>query len=117
MDRETSLRKLYAAFNDRDIDAALAGMVADVDWPNAWEGGRVVGHDEVRAYWTRQWTEIDSSAEPLAITARRDGRVDVRVHLVGRSPAGDVLFDEEAVHVYLFRGELVERMTIEPPDR
>jgi hypothetical protein len=91
-------------------------MVTDVDWPNGWEGGHLTGHDEVRAYWTRQWAEIDSSAEPLAITKRRDGHVQVRVHLVGRNPAGDVLFDEEALHVYAFRDELVERMAIEHPE-
>jgi hypothetical protein len=35
------LRATYAAFNARDIDAVLAQMTADVDWPNAWEGGHV----------------------------------------------------------------------------
>ena len=88
-------------------------MTADVDWPNGWEGGYVKGHDEVRAYWTRQWAEVDSSAEPLAITTRPDGRVEVRVHLVGRSPGGDTLFDHEASHVYTFEGDLVAHMAID----
>jgi hypothetical protein len=39
---EQRLRKLYAAFNARDIDTALAGMSDDVDWPNGGEGGREV---------------------------------------------------------------------------
>jgi hypothetical protein len=26
-------------------------MHPEVDWPNAWEGGRVVGHAAVRDYW------------------------------------------------------------------
>jgi hypothetical protein len=42
------LRATYVAFNARDIDAVLAQMTADVDWPNAWEGGRVQGRDAVR---------------------------------------------------------------------
>ena len=113
MDREIALRRLYAAFNARDIDTTLAGMTADVDWPNGWEGGYVKGHDEVRAYWTRQWAEVDSSAEPLAITTRPDGRVEVRVRLLGRTPQGEVLFDREASHVYTFRGDLVAHMSIE----
>ena len=113
MDHESSLRRLYTAFNARDVDAVLAGMVADVDWPNGWEGGYVKGHDEVRAYWTRQWAEVDSSAEPLAISTRPDGRVAVRVHLVGRDPQGDLLFDREATHVYTFRDGLVTHMSIE----
>ena len=56
---EQTLRSLYQAFNKRDIDAVLAAMSEDVDWPNAWEGGRVHGKQAVRAYWTRQWQEID----------------------------------------------------------
>ena len=53
------LRAAYAAFNARDINAALALMTADVAWPRAFKGGFVRGHEEVRAYWTEQWSEID----------------------------------------------------------
>ena len=38
---EALLEGIYAAFNARDVDAVLAAMHADVDWPNAFEGGRV----------------------------------------------------------------------------
>ena len=34
----------------------------------------------------------------------------------GRDAAGTVLFDQEVLHVYAYRGELVERMTIDPVD-
>ena len=114
MNREAQLRRLYEAFNARDVDTALAGMTEDVDWPNGWEGGYVKGRDAVRAYWIRQWEAVDSAAEPLAIAERSDGDVEVRVHLVGRDGSGTVLFDDLAVHVYRYRGDLVERMTIEP---
>ena len=36
------------AFNARDLDAAIALMHPEVDWPNAWEGGRVSGYPNVR---------------------------------------------------------------------
>jgi hypothetical protein len=111
--RETKLRSLYAAFNDRDVETALAGMTPDVDWANGWEGGRVVGREAVRSYWQRQWAEIDSSAEPTAIEERPDGRVEVTVHLVARDKDGKVVNDAMGRHVYDFRGDLVERMTIE----
>jgi hypothetical protein len=113
MEREARLRSLYAAFNTRDVDTVLAAMTPDVDWPNGWEGGRVAGHNEVRDYWERQWAEIDSTAEPIAINERPDEQVEVSVHVVGRDRDGTVLFDDEVRHVYAFRGELVERMTIE----
>ena len=111
--REELLRSLYRAFNARDVDACLAAMTADVDWANGWEGGRVVGRDAVRGYWQRQWAEIDSTAEPTAVTERPDGTTEVAVHLVARDSEGAVVFDEHALHVYAFDGDLVERMTIE----
>jgi ketosteroid isomerase-like protein len=94
-DHETSLRATYAAFNERDIDAVLARMTADVDWPNAWEGGRAVGPDAVREYWARQWAAIDPHVQPTAFVERP---------LVGE---GDV------VHVYAFRDGLISRMDVE----
>jgi ketosteroid isomerase-like protein len=112
MDRESQLRALYAAFNARDVDTVLAALTPDVDWANGWEGGRVVGREQVREYWERQWAEIDSTAEPTAVRELPDGEVEVTVHVVGRDKAGTVLFDDEVRHVYAFRGELVKRMTI-----
>jgi ketosteroid isomerase-like protein len=111
--REEQLRSLYRAFNARDVDACLAAMTDDVDWANGWEGGRVVGPDAVRDYWQRQWAAIESTAEPTAVTERPDGTTEVAVHLVGRDTEGEVLFDEHGVHVYEFKGDLVQRMTIE----
>ena len=111
--RRLLLRSMYDAFNARDVDACLAAMTPDVDWANGWEGGRVVGRDAVRDYWRRQWAEIDSTAQPTAITERPDGTVAVAVHLGVRDKAGTVLTASEGLHVYEFRGELVARMTIE----
>jgi ketosteroid isomerase-like protein len=45
------ITEVYAAFNRRDIDGALALMSEQVDWPKASEGGRIIGKDEIRAYW------------------------------------------------------------------
>jgi hypothetical protein len=113
-DDEALLRRAYEAFNARDIDAALALMHADVDWPNAFEGGRVHGREAVHAYWTRQFAQIDPRVTPLAFARRDDGRVAVDVHQVVRSPAGDVMSDEAVVHVYAIRDGLVARMDVEP---
>ena len=68
MKRETGLRAMYEAFNVRDIEAVLRQMTEDVDWPNAWEGGRVHGHDGVRDYWTRQWSAIDPTVKPAVLS-------------------------------------------------
>jgi ketosteroid isomerase-like protein len=114
MNDEQQLRAMYDAFNARDIDATLAAMSRDVDWPNAWEGGRVRGHQAVRAYWERQWSEIDPHVEPVSVTAQPDGRLAVDVHQIVRSPGGDVVADDRVIHLYTLRDGLVTRMDVEP---
>ena len=114
-DHEQLLRAVYAAFNARDIDAAIAAMHPDVDWPNAWEGGRLHGREAVRAYWTRQWAEIDPRVEPVEISALPDGRVAVDVHQSVRDRDGALLVDGSVRHVYELRDGLVTRMDVEEP--
>jgi ketosteroid isomerase-like protein len=61
---QTLMAQAYSAFNRRDIDSALALMSEDVSWPKASEGGRAVGKEEIRSYWTRQWKEFDPQVVP-----------------------------------------------------
>ena len=106
------LARAYAAFNDRDIDSALALMSENVSWPKASEGGRVVGKEEIRSYWTRQWKEFDPHVEPLEIIDREGGATEVRVHQLVKTLRGDVLSDSEVWHVYTVANGLIERMDI-----
>jgi hypothetical protein len=108
---------MYAAFNARDIDALLEQMTPDLDWPNAWESGRVHGHEEVRDYWSRQWSVIDPSVEPVAFNARPDRSVAVEVDQVVRGPDGAVPAKGRVVHVYTFRDGLIARMDVEESGR
>jgi hypothetical protein len=102
----------YAAFNERDIAGALALMTEEVRWPKASEGGDVVGKEEIRAYWTRQWSEFDPRVEPLAMLEEADGRTRVRVHQVVKSLGGDVLADGEVFHVFTVVDGLIARMEL-----
>jgi ketosteroid isomerase-like protein len=111
-EHERLLRATYDAFNRRDIEAVIATMHPDVDWPNAWEGGRVRGREAVRAYWTRQFAEIDPHVEPQSFSTTEDGRVAVAVRQVVRSLDGQVLADQLVTHVYAIRDGLVERMDV-----
>lgn len=106
------LRSAYAAFNARDIDAALAAMHADVAWPNGMEGGYVHGHDAVREYWTRQWGLIDPHVEPLRFELDVAGRIVVDVHQMVRDHAGTVLVDQMVQHAYLVEDGLIQTMEI-----
>jgi len=111
-DTKTLLEHAYSAFNKRDIDGALALMTEDVSWPKASEGGRVVGKEEIRAYWTRQWGEFDPRVEPLEITERDGGNVRVRVHQLVKSLQGVVLSDSEVLHVFTVSGGLIAAMQL-----
>jgi hypothetical protein len=115
MAHDEMLRAMYDAFNARDIDVVLSHMTSDVDWPNAWEGGRVQGHAEVRDYWNRQWAVIAPTVEPVGITTRPDGRVVVDVQQTARDLDGNVLADGRVLHVYVLRDGLVARMDVEEP--
>ena len=112
-DRRALLRSLYEAFNARDIDTVVTAMSPDVDWPNGWQGGRVVGHDGVRRYWARQWAEIRPHVRPTSIAERDDGRIEVDVHQVVRDRSGHILDVADVRHVYSFDGDLVSRMDVE----
>jgi len=111
-DARAVLERTYAAFNARDVDAVLACMRSDVIWPNGMEGGTVVGHDAVRAYWTRQWGLIDPRVEPRGFTAEADGRAVVTVHQVVRDLAGAVLKEAIVQHVYALDDGLIVSMEI-----
>jgi hypothetical protein len=110
---EQRMRALYDAFNARDMDTVLAAMTVDVDWPNAWEGGRVHGRDAVRSYWTRQWAEINARAEPLRVRTNADGHIVVDVEQVVRDLNGEVLGEGRVLHIYEMRDGLVARMDVE----
>lgn len=117
MDHLAYFQGLYEAFNRRDADGVLAMTTDEVDWPNAWKGGRLVGREAVREYWTAQWAEIDPHVEPLSVAERPDGNLAVAVRQVVRSLDGEVLSDGEVVHVYHLDGELIVRMDVEEPKR
>jgi hypothetical protein len=109
-DAEQLLRAVYAAFNARDIDAVLAVTTPDVDWPNVAGNTRAIGHDAVRDYWTRQWSEIDPYVYPQGFRELDDGRIAVDVHRVVKGLDGAVLVDGEVEHVYTMRDGRVARM-------
>ncbi len=113
MDYQTTLGRLYQDFNDRDINAVLALFHTDVTWPNGWEGGFVHRHDEVRAYWLRQWQEINPTVVPVSVEVRPGGEIAVGVHQVIKDLNDQVLSDGLVTHVYTFEDGKVRAMIID----
>lgn len=91
-------------------------MTPDVRWPKSSEGGSVVGKDEIRAYWKRQWQDFDPTLEPLEMTEQEDGTVHVRVHQVVRDTQGNLLSDSEFVQVFTIRNGRIAAMGLGQKD-
>ena len=109
---EQFFRKLYDAFNARDVDTALAGMHPDVNWPNMIEGGREHGHAAVKAYWEKQFEHTDPRADLQRVTPIGDDQVVIEVRTVITDKSGVVVLDAMVEHVYKLRDGLVERMDV-----
>ena len=111
-DEREILRSAYRDFNARNIDAVISRMHAEVEWANGMEGGHVHGKEEVRAYWTRQFTTLNPYVEPVQIEPGKDGSWVVRVHQVVHDQKGNFLLDTTVYHTYQFREGLIARMDI-----
>ncbi len=115
-ERGQQIERLYAAFNQRDVDTVLAALTDDVVWANGMDGGHVHGHDGVRSYWTQQFTQIRSTVQPQRLRQQPDGRVAADVHQVVHSIDGSQLLAYTTVrHVFTFDDDqgLVRRFDIE----
>jgi len=109
---KTLINQTYTAFNNRDIDVVFALMTDDVTWPNALEGGRLAGKEEIRAYWTRQWAQLDPHVDPLDISEEDGSNIQVRVHQIIKSLEGQVLLEREVLHVFTLKNDLIAAMHI-----
>jgi ketosteroid isomerase-like protein len=113
MTSEDILRATYAAFNARDIEAVLEWMHPEVDWPNAWEGGRVIGRDAVRDYWTRQFEQISGKVEAERLDHEPDGSITVTVHqVVHDAKTGELQADTHVLHRYRLEDGLIICMDV-----
>jgi ketosteroid isomerase-like protein len=111
LDAEEILRSAYRAFNARDIEAAVELTHPEVDWPNAWEGGRVVGHAAVRGYFNRECTSIRAALSVK--TSPEPGGSIVDVHQVVRDArTGEPISDSRVRHRYRLEDGLIVRMDV-----
>ena len=110
---EDTIRKAYHSFNERNIDNALSTMQKDVQWSKAWEGGYISGHDEIKKYWTRQWTEVNPKVEPVGFNERDNGSLEVKVKQNVKDLHGNLIFDGIVKHIYTFQDGLIKTMDIE----
>ena len=92
-------------------------MHPEVDWPNAWEGGRVRGREAVATYWARQFEQISSRVEPQGFSREEDGAIAVEVHqVVHDAGSGELVSDSHVVHRWRLDQGMVVRMDVVEPE-
>lgn len=113
MDKEVALllNHLYPDFNQRNVEQIIPHFAVDADWPNGMTGGREVGHEAIREYWTNQWEVINSKVTPVSYRVV-DDRVILEVHQLVKSMDGETLSDSVVYHTYKFADGKVARMDI-----
>lgn len=112
-DHKQFLIGAYKALNSGKIDAILAVMHAEVDWPNALGRGRIQGHQAFRTYWTAQLGRIQMLVEPQRFMVEDDLMV-VEARQTVTDPSGVVLANRLVQHAFAFKDGLIKRMDIRP---
>jgi SnoaL-like protein len=106
------LKRAYALFNAREMDAVLASMHPDVVWANGMEGGYVYGREGIRDYWTRQWAMIDPHVEPVGFAEGLPDTIEVEVHQTVRDLEGKTVADRKVGHVFKLEDGLIRKFDI-----
>lgn len=107
------IKNAYESFNNRNIEMALATMQPDVLWSKAWEGGYIVGHNEIKEYWSRQWKEINPKVYPIGFNIRENETLEVLVDQKVKDLEGNSIFEGTVKHIYTFEEALIKTMDIE----
>lgn len=104
------IRRMYDAYNGRDLEALVAFTSEAVDWPDGDQ--RLHGRAAVSQYWSRRWACVHTRDEVIGIADLGSGRTAVRISQVVRDIDGAMLSSGTFEHVYEFRDGLVVRMNI-----
>jgi hypothetical protein len=85
---EALLSALFEAIDRQDLDAVLAHFGSEARIPDSLESATVVGRDQIRAYYRRQFATIHVSASLLSTRRLPDGRVEADLHVQVRGAEG-----------------------------
>lgn len=111
-DHRELLLQAYAAYNSQNVEALLALVSDDVDWPDD-DGGRLHGKAEVRPYWTEQWTRTRTHDDPINFDQLTDGRIAVHIRQVVHSLDGSIVSRGDALHIHHIEQLRILRLDIE----
>lgn len=114
LENQELIKFAYSAFNRRDIESILTVMNPAVKWSKAWEGDYANGHEELSAYWKRQWAEINPKVTPIGFIEGENGTLAVDVDQSVKDLNGEILFEGKVIHLYTITNGLIDQMDIKP---
>lgn len=112
---ESVVRRAYAAFNSRAIEAAVDLMDPEVDWPNVQQGGFLHGREQVRKHWREQFDHADPRIDISEIREKSDGSVEARIRQVVCKRDGTKMSDDQQVHLFTIVNNRIKRMDVRAP--
>jgi ketosteroid isomerase-like protein len=115
-DVEPLLTSLYAAIERQDVDAVLALFHRDARIPDSLEQAALVGRDQIRAYYQRQFAAIRVGSSLLATNPLPDGRIEAFLHVLVQGSTGGFWWEGRVTATYRIEGGLITEMVVtEPP--
>jgi ketosteroid isomerase-like protein len=107
--RRALLLRLYKAIDAKNVDAVVALLHPDVDFPDQLnEDKRLHGLAEVRSYYERAFSLIAGENTLTAFHARPDGTAEVRIH--HHVTSLDLWHDGPVDYSFSFRDGLIARL-------
>ena len=107
--RRKLLLQFYKALDDKDVEALMALLHPDVDFPSQLDGTRAHGFAEVRAYYVRAFGMVNAESTPTAFHSRPDGSMEVQVHHHVTSLEGALWHEGPVNYRFEFRDGLITR--------
>lgn len=109
---EALLSALYNAIDRQDIDAVMALFEPDARTPDGLESETLVGHDQIRAYYLRQFALIHVSLSLLSTRQMPDGRVEACLHVQVRGAQGGPWGEGQIQATYRLRAGRISEMVV-----
>jgi hypothetical protein len=106
------LERAYCHFNERQVDALLAMMTDDVEWPDVAHAAVLHGKDQLRRYWESQFAVVDSRVLPTDFSRSRDEIVVVVDQRILDREHKAVSAPRVVFHKYSFDKNLIRRMVV-----
>ncbi|WP_419251645.1 nuclear transport factor 2 family protein [Caulobacter sp. ErkDOM-YI] len=110
---EALLSGLYDAIDRQDIDAVMALFEPDARIPDSLESDTLVGHDQIRAYYLRQFATIQVSSSLLSTRLMPDDRIAASLHVQVTGSEGGMWGEGRVEATYRIHAGKIREMVVD----